>query len=63
MIRGLLAFEPRKRMTAAVALHHPWLQYYTQATSNQESPLTNSTIPNNAMCLSFTGFGLFALQS
>lgn len=41
LIRGLLTFEPRKRLSAVEALQHTWIQYYNQAAMTQESPLTN----------------------
>lgn len=40
LIRGLMTFEPRKRLAAPDALQHPWIQYYSQAALSQDSPLT-----------------------
>lgn len=41
LIRRLLTFDPRRRITAQEALKHPWIQFYNSPSVSGESPLSN----------------------
>jgi len=41
LVKRLLTYDPRKRISAIEALQHPWVQYYTQALLASETPLSN----------------------
>ncbi|EZG85645.1 putative calcium-dependent protein kinase [Gregarina niphandrodes] len=43
LIRRLLTYDPRRRLTAAEALQHPWITFYTNTTGgiSQDSPISN----------------------
>eukprot|EP01069_Polyplicarium_translucidae_P001351 Polyplicarium_translucidae@DN1633_c0_g1_i1.p1 len=41
LVRRLLTYDPRKRLAAADALQHPWLQYYTSSNISSDTPLSN----------------------
>lgn len=41
LVKRLLTYDSRRRLTAREALDHPWIQFYNTATVNGDSPLSN----------------------
>eukprot|EP01057_Protomagalhaensia_wolfi_P005603 Protomagalhaensia_wolfi_Nauph_80__5602@NODE_635_length_2175_cov_19_288390_g474_i0_p1_GENE_NODE_635_length_2175_cov_19_288390_g474_i0NODE_635_length_2175_cov_19_288390_g474_i0_p1_ORF_typecomplete_len434_score69_11Pkinase/PF00069_25/2_6e65Pkinase_Tyr/PF07714_17/5_4e36EFhand_7/PF13499_6/5_5e12EFhand_7/PF13499_6/1e16EFhand_8/PF13833_6/4_2e06EFhand_8/PF13833_6/1_1e05EFhand_8/PF13833_6/8_7e09EFhand_1/PF00036_32/2_9e03EFhand_1/PF00036_32/6_2e05EFhand_1/PF00036_32/9_4e09EFhand_1/PF00036_32/0_037EFhand_1 len=41
LVRRLLTYDPRRRLTAQEALQHPWIQFYNAPAVSGDSPLSN----------------------
>eukprot|EP01053_Blabericola_migrator_P002701 Blabericola_migrator_1__2700@NODE_1768_length_3821_cov_86_086841_g734_i3_p1_GENE_NODE_1768_length_3821_cov_86_086841_g734_i3NODE_1768_length_3821_cov_86_086841_g734_i3_p1_ORF_typecomplete_len607_score87_73Pkinase/PF00069_25/5_6e78Pkinase_Tyr/PF07714_17/2_3e43EFhand_7/PF13499_6/5_7e12EFhand_7/PF13499_6/3_1e16EFhand_8/PF13833_6/1_1e02EFhand_8/PF13833_6/4_1e06EFhand_8/PF13833_6/2_1e05EFhand_8/PF13833_6/3_3e09EFhand_11/PF08976_11/2_6e05EFhand_11/PF08976_11/4_3e11EFhand_1/PF00036_32/4_2e03EFhand_1/PF len=41
LVRRLLTYDPRRRLTAQEALQHPWIQFYNAPAVSGDTPLSN----------------------